>query len=237
MLNGLFAKMQHQYGRTIALFYFANYMRQHPEYVNAVTVISEYAAKTALYRCLPHDSAAHCVHALKSMGIDVESVSAGTLGEYALQMAVPAVAEYYSHDHAGIWELAVGTVRQIIEQIQAIAHMGNDNDAGHAKMAKYIKAHKDEGLDAFKAAAIDAYGKGAHWLAFALPKLERQVSASVSFARGGTWCICRTGLTLDVPGRGAARAQRRGHRRRAQDGLHAVSVVGETIPAGAQDIA
>ena len=174
--NGLIYALKRQTAHAAALLYAANWIRSNPQYVGAATIIAEYAAKTAMYRLLPRTYAHMCMSGMKSLGIDVESVNAGTLGEAALEMAMPIVTEYYyhPHDHASLWDLAVHTVREIIDKIKAIADMNTENDTGHAKMAGFIHANPNGSVEAFKRAAVDAYGEGAHWLALALPQIERR---------------------------------------------------------------
>jgi hypothetical protein len=191
-----------QFHNYLTAWHMIQWLQQHEEYTNAAVSVAEYATKTALFRYLPHDTAAHYTHLMALMGLDVDAVSATSLGEYALEMAVPAMAEYYSanysHHHrrhddqsaksdqinaniktpaaflAG--NAATNIINHIISQIRDIAGMSLNNEAGHRKMAEFIRNAKSHAnsitASAFKEAAFSAYGKGAHWLALALPQLE-----------------------------------------------------------------
>jgi hypothetical protein len=178
--GGLFNSVSHTAGRYYAMWSIIRWIQQHQEYLSAGATIAEYATKTALFRYLPRTSATYYAHALSSMGFDVESVGVSKLGQCAMEMAVPALSEFYN-PNAAHHSSAMDIIHHIIDQIREIAGMAEQNDAGHAKMAQYI--HDAQGVTnpaieitqvAFAKAAKEAYGSGAHWLALALPEIEHK---------------------------------------------------------------
>ena len=184
---------QNNFNGYLTAWHIIQWMQNHGHYTNAAVSVAEYAAKTALFRYLPHNTAERYTHYLSMMGLDVESVNAPMLAEYALEMAVPALADYYgtSSRHTAAdaddqpnqkpaaflaGDAATHIITHIISQIRDIAGMSPSNDEGHRKMAKCIQEAKQPGsgitASDFKKAAFNAYGNGAHWLALALPQLE-----------------------------------------------------------------
>ena len=212
--SGYFAAAEHTLAEYYAVLNLIHWIQQHQEYMSAAGTIAEYATKTALFRYLPPTSATHYAHLLSNIGIHVDSVGMGEVGRCAMEMAVPALSDLYTLGHSSqphqsgdasfsssfippvflAGNAAVSIIHHIIEQIRDIAGMALQNDAGHAKMAKYISEvvnkhrHGADGCDAtdadlaarqaaFSKAAVEAYGTGAHWLALALPDIEHRGGA------------------------------------------------------------
>lgn len=190
--TGSFFDATHRmWGQYYAMWGTIQWIRHHQEYLYAAETVAEYATKTALFRYLPPSRAQYYAHTLSHMGFDVDSAGIGALGQRALEMAVPAISEIYasvphqSSDATGpaaflAGNAAVSIIHHIIEQIREIANMATENDEGHRKMARFIQEAQSTNPEikitqaAFTKAAMDAYGKGAHWLALALPDIEHK---------------------------------------------------------------
>jgi hypothetical protein len=193
--------VHHTMSQYYAMWHMLRWMQQHQDYLSAATTVVEYATKTALFHYLPQNRASYYAHALTQLGFNVDSVGIGALGQRAMEMAVPIFTDLCSRDttaavphqsgdyhcddsspnHPAAFlagNAALSIIHHIIDQIRDIAGMQLENDDGHRKMAKYIsEAHvRNPAIQItqaeFTKAAFDAYGKGAHWLALALPEIE-----------------------------------------------------------------
>lgn len=183
--------------RDLALaVYGVHWLRQHAVFSGMASTVGQYAAKTVLHRL--SDSHRMMIEgALKRVGIDVESVSALQLGEQAVELAVPALVDEYLRDGPPAFmagNAAMHIIQRLLAQIKEIAHMPARNDAGHRRLAALLHEKKTRpvSMDEIKRVATEVYGKGAHWLALALPAMQSMASDFVHSEVDAIYGMLRT---------------------------------------------
>jgi hypothetical protein len=175
----------HGIHKVIRALHFIAWLKDHTEYIATAKVLAEYVAKTALLSQLPREVAIKYENMLKAMGIDLGTVNNESMAKSAMEVAIPAIKSAFIDKHetdtSALTALvdAMSIAQDIMHRVHDIASTSPTaiNPESHKEMANFISSNKNSSTEAFEKAAISAYGRTAHWLAMAVPRINVANSA------------------------------------------------------------
>jgi hypothetical protein len=173
--------------KVIRALHFIAWLKDHTEYIATAEVLAEYIAKTAVLSQMPKEVADKYEKMLKAMGIDLGKVNNEALAKSAMEVALPAMKSAFSgsgkhdNDTSALTALvdAMSIAQDIMHRVHDVATTSPSaiKPESHKEMAQFIWSNKNVSAEEFEKAAISAYGRTAHWLAMAVPRIDVQGGA------------------------------------------------------------
>lgn len=204
----MFETLTKKVTRTIHLI---AWLQRNSVYLKSAVTIAEYLAKTAVLSNLPPDTAEKYKQILSTMGVHVEAANNQALAKCAMGMALPTLQGLFSHhqdpeDPIAVLIDTMGVAQDVMSRIHAVSKA--PPSPSHKDMAQFISKNANPTQEAFEAAAKQAYGDTAHWLALALPGMKTTAAADAAaieeslhaaYTKCVQWATAKVHETRDQP--------------------------------------
>jgi hypothetical protein len=189
-------------------------MNSHRQYLSLGVVLAEYMTKSCL-ACLPSGEQQLCDRMLRSVGIDLQSVGLGTVGQTAMALAVtgaglqptpprPTPRRPMPPPSAG----GLAVLHEAMDELQTIAAMQCPLPRGaHVRFLALLlepSAQRQHAAISVQEASAQAYGReGAVWVKgglFGAPPIERLSPSDLetAYARWHALAVRGTALMRDA---------------------------------------